>query len=133
VAGLDHPPEVPLDRVVRHAGHRHALGPLGQRHAQHPVGQLRVLEEHLEEVTHPEEQHAPGVLLLEPVVLPHRGRQLFLGGVGHRANFNRGVTRAGRRAMVQRRGVQPAVKRHNRRDPYGGALYSVVCLAHPRR
>ena len=61
IAGGDHPPQITLDRVERHARHRRGVLALlvarRDRDAEHPAGGLCVVPEHLVEVAHPEEQH----------------------------------------------------------------------------
>ena len=94
VPGGDHPLQVALDAVERHAGHRHALRPLRQRDAQRPRRQHRVVVEQLVEVAHAEEQDVAGVLPLEPGELPHPRREVRVVGVRQRVGNRRRGGRA---------------------------------------
>ena len=74
--------EVGVARVVRHAAHGDVrfLVPGGQGDIEEAGGPDGVLEEHLVEVAHPEEDDAVAEPRLDLHVLPHRGGQLE----GHR-------------------------------------------------
>jgi hypothetical protein len=105
VAELGELGDVDPRRVVRHAAHRHrivlALVARGQREIEQPRADHRVLEEHLVEVTEPEQHQPIRMPLLDVQVLPHQRR---LGGVpgGHA------------RAISRRSDTAPAARRARR-------------------
>ena len=77
LAHADQPVDVGLGAARRHAGHRHgffALVARREREPEEPRCLLGVLEEELEEVSHPEEEEAVRMLLPgRPVLLHDRG------------------------------------------------------------
>ena len=79
----DQLPQVLGRRLHRHAGERHAVAPGGERDAEHPRAQLGVVEEHLVEVAHPEEQDRVAMPRLDLAVLQHQRR--VVGGLAHGA------------------------------------------------
>jgi len=94
--GPDQASEIGLGGVHRHPAHRDvgALVPaaLGQRDVERPGGGDGILEKQLEEITHPEEQEAARVRLLDLMVLDHDRRS---GGFGHRRAGLGWLTHAG--------------------------------------
>jgi hypothetical protein len=108
LAELDQPREVVLERVHRHAGHRHrlarALAARGQRDVQQPVGAPRVAVEEFVEVPHAVEHEGVRKLGLDAQVLRHHrrvSREVALpgrcggNGLGHEAgDLRTGARRA---------------------------------------
>ncbi len=93
--GADQPREIGFGSVDRDAAHRdvRAVVPaaLGQRNIERLRGGDRVVKEQLEKISHPEEQQAAGVRLLDLEVLGHHRRRRWMGIFVHR----RGATLAG--------------------------------------
>jgi hypothetical protein len=91
VAELGQLGDVAARGVVRDAAHRHrvvlALVARGQREIEEARAEHRVLEEHLVEVTEPEEHDPIGKALLDVEVLPHERR------LGRRMTHGRSVSR----------------------------------------
>ena len=96
--------EVALGAVHRHAAHRDVVAlmaaALGERDVERRRCRLRVLEEQLVEVAHPEEQQALGMLRLERLILgDHRrggGCWRAAGGAASAGGWLRSWRRAGR-------------------------------------
>ena len=70
---FDESSKIILCGMVRHPGHGHALGPLGQGDSEESVGRLRIRTEQLVEVAHSKKQQAVRMRRFEARELSHRG------------------------------------------------------------
>ena len=127
VPGLDQPGEIPLCRMHRHAAHRdrHAimLAPRGERDIEARRGDLRILEEHLEEIAHPVEQQTILRFGLQREILRHhRGGNRRSRNQGHLLRLRRASrSRNGRYGIRQSGSIIAHSNLKERRAPKGSA------------